>query len=525
MSINNSTNNIIKSAGIMGLATSISRVLGFIRDILMAYFFGTGIAAQAFVVSFRIPNMLRDLVGEGSANAAFVPVLSDNLANKSKEEFWDLVHRLFNICVLILSAIAIAGVLLTPLIVRIIAPGFIENPSKLDLTITLTRIIFPYILLVGLAAFSMAVLFTLRSFAEPSFGPCMMNMAFILSILISARLLKNPILGVAAGVLVGGVLQLLIQVPTLLKKGFAPNLRDFSLRPQIHPEIRKMGRLLVPRIFGTAVYQANIFIDTCLASLANIVGEAAVAAIYYANRLVQLPFAIFAIALANASLPTMSTQVAQKDFEGLKNTVSFSLKSIFLIMLPASIGLGVLANDVIKALFQRGHFGAYSTQITSFALQFYAIGLVFYSGSKILASCFYAMKNTKTPVKVAGVCLLINLIFNLILMFPLKVGGLALASSISAAVNFLLLAKILNQHISFKPKEWIDYILRLLASGAVMLLFLIFIKPQLEILIANNILRLSVLIILAALVYFAACLIFRVRQINSLIKWLFQKKA
>lgn len=431
---------ILKSTGIISVATCLSRILGFLRDIIIAGLFGTGLFAQAFVVAFRIPNMLRDLAGEGATNAAFVPVLTEYRTIKSQEDYWQLARTLLNVLIITLTLIVIAGVLASPLIVRLIAPGFIKEPSKLQVTITLTRALFPYLLLIGLSAYSMGVLNSLRHFAAPAFGPALLNVSMIIcGLMLCPRI---GVMGLAVGVLAGGVLQLGLQVPVLFRKGF--KIKGFNL---VHPAARRIGKLLLPRMLGTAVYQLNVFIDTILASLSGIVGSGGVAALYYSNRLIQFPLAIFGLALAQVILPTMSSQVAGNNLAKLKETLTFSLRTIFFIMLPASVGFLVFGRHIVSILFERGAFGVYSTAITNDALFFYCFGLFAYAGIKILVNCFYSMQDTMTPVKTASLSLAVNVVLNLILMWPLKIGGLALATSIAGIFNFFLLFVILQKKI------------------------------------------------------------------------------
>ena len=434
-----SKKHIIKSAGIIGFATVISRVLGFLRDILIAKFFGTARYAQAFVVAFRIPNMLRDLIGEGATNAAVVPVLSEYAQTKKKEEFWHIANVLLNVVLIVLAAVTLLGMAFAPVIVRLIAPGFINDPEKLRATVYLTRFMFPYILLVGLLAYSMGILNSLKHFSVPAFAPSILNISIIVCILLK----QGSVLALAIGVLVGGIIQLAVQMPVLFAKGFV-----FNFRSGIHhPAVKKIGTLLVPRIFGSCVYQINIFINTILASLSYIVGEGGVAALYYANRIFQFPLAIFAIAVAQAALPTMSREALESGLDKLKETLSFSLRSVNFIMLPASMGLIVLARPITSVLFERGMFDHYSTFITSRALMFYSIGLFSYAGIKILVLCFYSLKDTLTPVKIASASLILNIVLNVIFMFPLKISGLALATSLSGSFNFFLLFFILRKKI------------------------------------------------------------------------------
>ncbi|MCM8762920.1 MAG: murein biosynthesis integral membrane protein MurJ [Candidatus Omnitrophica bacterium] len=314
---------IAKSTLIISFATVLSRISGFIRDMLIANFFGTGMAAEAFVVAFRIPNVLRELVGEGAANAAFVPVFSEYLYRKEKEEFWRAVGIMLLVVFLVLGIFCVGGILFSGAIVRLIAPGFRRYPQKLFLTVRLTRITFSYILLVGLTAYQMGVLHTFKSFLTPALGPCMLNIGMILSLLLAVNFMSEPIVGLAIGVLMGGIMQLAIQLPSMYRLGF--RLSSVSLKLNFrHPAVKKIGKLLTPRLLGSAVYQLNIFFDTMLASLSNIVGLGGVAVIYYANRLVQLPLAVFGFAISSAALPTMSQQVAGEDIAGLKKTLNFS---------------------------------------------------------------------------------------------------------------------------------------------------------------------------------------------------------
>ncbi|NQS99644.1 MAG: murein biosynthesis integral membrane protein MurJ, partial [Candidatus Omnitrophica bacterium] len=439
--------SLIRSARVIGAATLGSRILGFARDVIIAKFFGTGTGAQAFVVAFRIPNLLRRLVGEGSTNSAVVPVLSRLNAQGKDEEFWQVANCLLNVLLILLAGLLLFGELLAPYIVRILAPGFIKDPVKLALTIRLTRFIFPYIVLIGLTAFAMALLNSLRHFTLPALAPCLLNISLITSAIILCPRLAQPIDGLAWGVLIGGALQLLIQVPLLISKG----LFKKRFTGLIHPKVKEIGRLFLPRTLGIAVYQANIFIDSILASLAWIVGSGAVAALYYANRIIQFPVALFGLALAQVALPSLSAMAAKNDLAQVKKTVSFSLRNVFTIMIPATVGLSVLAHPVIKILFERGSFTAYSTTITASVLLFYCLGLTGYAGINMLATCFYAMQDTLTPVKAAAWALLINLILNLIFMWPLKAAGLALATAISASFNFMLLLFMLSKRLgSFK---------------------------------------------------------------------------
>ncbi|MDD4895079.1 MAG: murein biosynthesis integral membrane protein MurJ, partial [Candidatus Omnitrophica bacterium] len=296
---------VARSATVISLATLASRILGFIRDVVIARLFGVYLHAQAFVIAFRIPNLFRDFVGEGASNAAIVPVLSEYNLKRSREEFWELANILLNLLLVMLSIITILGIIFSPLIVRMIAPGFIPFPEKLEATIRLNRIIFPYILLIGLAAYAMAVLNSLKNFTVSALAPCLLN----ISIIICALLFGEGTKGLASGVLLGGLLQLAVQVPVLYRKGFNPKL-IFNFN---HPGLVQVRRFMLPRIASSGIYQLNNFVDSIFGSLIAVVGDGGVAVLYFAYRLIQFPIGIFSNALAQAILPTLSTQALEEN--------------------------------------------------------------------------------------------------------------------------------------------------------------------------------------------------------------------
>lgn len=498
---------VARWASIISLATLTSRILGFIRDVIIARLFGVYLQAQAFVIAFRIPNLFRDLVGEGAANAAIIPVLSEYSLKHSKEEFWELVNILLNLLIVILSAITILGITFSPLIVRLIAPGFIGSADKLQATINLNRIIFPYILLIGLAAYAMAVLNSLKSFVVSAFAPCFLNIAII----VCALLFGEGTMGLATGVLLGGILQLAVQVPLLYKKGLRVK---FNLCLQ-HPGVVQIRKLMLPRLVSSSIYQLNNFVDSIFGSLAAVVGDGGVAVLYFAYRLIQFPIGIFSNAIAQAILPTFSTQVLEIDQENLKKTLSWGLRVVFFVMLPVSALYMVLAGGIVLSLFGGGKFDFNSSRLTSDALFFYSIGLAAYGGTKILQSCFFALKDTVTPTKIAGLALLINIILNALLMFPLKIGGLALATSISGIISFLFLFFMLSRRLEgFGEQEIFESFLRILAATLCMaaVCFLV-----------NRALNFGWALFCAVLAYVIFCFIFRVAELKELMNWLCRK--
>ncbi|MEW6102109.1 MAG: murein biosynthesis integral membrane protein MurJ [Candidatus Omnitrophota bacterium] len=519
MSTNNSfegaTNREIgRSAGIIGLATLLSRLLGFARDVVIARLFGVYIYAQAFVIAFRIPNLLRDLVGEGATNAAFVPVFSEYRLKHTKEEFWELANVVLNLLLVILMAITIAGIIVAPLIVRIIAPGFVSDPQKLEATVRLTRIIFPYLLLISLAAYSMGILNSLKHFSIPAFSPCLLNISLILFSLLFGEGIK----GLALGVLAGGVMQLGVQIPVLYKKGF----RLKSPRRFNHPAAKAIGRLMAPRLLSSCIYQLNNFVDSIFGSLSWIVGEGGVAVLYFSYRLIQFPIGIFSNALSQAMLPTFSTQALGEERKDLTVTLSWGLRMVFFVMLPASAGLIALSKPIISVLFGAGKFDAYAINVTSRTLAFYSIGLAAYGANKVLQACFFALKDTVTPTKVSAAALVINAVLNAIFMFPFKIAGLALATSIAGVASFLFLFMILKKRLGdFNAKEIASSFMRILSASLCMGIVCYFAS----LLRINKFVNLGLALVLGVLSYISSCFIFKVNEMRQLYYWLTKAKS
>jgi putative peptidoglycan lipid II flippase len=471
-----SKNSILKSSSIISTGILFSRFLGFIRDVVLANLLGTGMVAEAFFVAQRIPNLLRDLVGEGAANAAIVPVLVEYQKTKTKEQWRLLVNVLLAWSIIILGILTALGMIFADKIVRIMAPGFIGDAAKYHLTVDLTRIMFPYLILVALTALQMGILYTLNSYGAPAFSSCLLNVAMIIAIWVASFFSWASAYILAIGVIVGGILQLVLQSQALSKLG----LRWSWPRKFRHDGITKIAKLLLPRLWGSAVYQMNIFVDTLCASLAFIVGSGGIAAIYFANRLIQFPLGVFAYALSNASLTSLSASASDKNYTAFKQTLMFSLRNLLFVLLPCAVYLFVLSPLLVQTIFQHGAFDKHSAEITTLALEFLSLGLPFFGASRILVSGFYALQDTQTSVRIATVCLLINAILNVLLMFPLKIGGIALASSISGLANFILLFTTMNDRLDGSRGVLKKFFLRLLPSlflmAAVMFLLLTFME-------------------------------------------------
>jgi len=427
---------VAKAAGVVGAATLASRVMGYVRDVVMSWAFGTGIAADAFYVAYRIPNLLRELLAEGSMSAAFIPVFTETLTRESRESARRLANAMFARLLMILFVLTALGIIFAPYVVKVVAWGWTYRAEhdKYLLGVTLTRVMFPYLLFIGLAALAMGMLNSLRSFLAPALSPVMLNIMTISAVLLSLRFLSEPIFGVAIGVVLGGLCQFLIQIPELRKQ-------KMMLRPQFeptHPGVKKIGTLALPVFLSSSVNQINIFMGTIFASF---LATGSITYLFYGMRFIHFPLGIFGIAIATAVLPTMSSQAARRETEEFRETLSLGIRLVFFIMFPAMTGLIALRVPIVQLLLEHGQFDKISTQGTAAAILFYAVGLWAFAGVRIVAQAFYALQDTATPVKVALVALVANILLStvFILWTPLAHGGLALATSLAAIINISLL--------------------------------------------------------------------------------------
>ena len=449
------THRITKAATTIGMGTFLSRILGFFRDMVIAHFFGAGMAADAFFVAFRIPNLWRRLVGEGSLTISFIPIYTEYLTQKSEEESREVTHIAFTIAGIVLLVLTVLGILFSPILIQIIAPGFTRVPEKFQLTVTLNQIIFPYLFFMGLFALCMGILNSLRHFFAPAIAPIFLNISIIASVFLFYHVFQRPVMALAVGVLVGGVIQFLFQIPFLLKKRISFRF-NFNFR---HPAIKRIGYLMVPGLIGSAVYQLNVFIDTIFASF---LPGGSVSYLYFADRLMEFPLGIFAFAIGMASLPSLSGLATKGKMEELKETLSFTFRLVSFISIPAMVGLIVLKTPIINLLFQRGLFDYSATVMTAKALLVYSVGLWAIAGSRIIVPAFYSLQDTWTPLKIALICLGANVIFNSILIYPMKHAGLALATSLSSTLNLILLfRKLIPKLGGMNIKENIRSLLRI----------------------------------------------------------------
>jgi putative peptidoglycan lipid II flippase len=456
---------IAKSAGVISIATTLSRILGLVREQMIATLFSRT-ATDAFYVAFRIPNLLRDLFAEGAMSSAFVPTFIECLKNRGSKEAWKLASNVLNLLVLLLGAITILGIVFSSWIVEKFAGDFRVIPGKLELTVVLTQIMFPFLPLVAIAAVVMGILNSQGTFFLPALAPALFNVGSIVVALSLYWILTQagwePILGMAIGTLAGGFLQLAVQIPVLVRRGFT-YMAGLSLG---HPGVKRILLLMGPGTIGLASTQINILVNTWLATSQ---GEGPVSWLNYAFRLMQFPLGLFGVAIATATLPTLSAQVANQELPELQRTLTSSLKLVLLVNVPASAGLMALSQPIIALIFQHGRFKEEDTNATANALIFYAIGLFAYSAVKLLVPAFYALGRSRVPVIISTIAVALNIGLNLALVRPMGYLGLALGTSIAAIANFLLLFFSLQKYSGpMKAKSLLSTFFRVTLASIVM---------------------------------------------------------
>ncbi len=429
--VSSSERQVVGALGSIGAATLASRVLGFVRDMVVALAFGAGPVTDAFFVAFRIPNILRRLLAEGALSTAVIPVFTEYAVKHSREELIRMLRAVLTAGLLVLGVTTVLGIVAAPGLLTLIAPGF-SDPAQRGLAVVLTRLMFPYLVLVGLAAFAMGVLNSQGRFFAAALGPAVLNVGMILAVVLLARRVDPPIAALAIGVLVGGLGQLLVQVPSLRRLGLLVTPSG-ELR---HPALARVARLLLPAVFGLAAVQVMVFVNTLLASL---LPAGSISFLYYADRVMEFPLGVFGIALASASLPAMSRQAAAGDLRGVADTLNFALRLAVYVSAPATVGLVLLSVPITRVLFERGRFGAEDTAATAVALVWYAVGLVGFAGARIAAQAFYAIAEPGTAVRMGVLAIGANVIAAAALMGPMGHAGLAAASSLGAYVNLLAL--------------------------------------------------------------------------------------
>jgi putative peptidoglycan lipid II flippase len=454
--------SLFRSAALVSAMTTISRVLGFWRDMLVAQLFGATPAIDAFYVAFRIPNFMRGLFAEGAFAQAFVPVLSEYRQLRTPEETRLFVRRMQGSLLMALSLITIAALTFTPHLTLLFAPGFSQDPHRLELATHMLRITFPYLLLISLTAFSASLLNSHGLFGVASFTPVLLNLVMIATALWLAPHFSEPVVALAWGVLIAGFSQFLFQLPFL-------RLSNLLFWPSFvwrDPGVKKVLKLLVPALFGVSVAQISLLVDTLFASFLPV---GSITWLYYSDRLTYFPLGIFGVALATVILPHLSRKHADRSVEEFSKAMDWALRCVLVIAIPAAVGLFTLALPLFASLFQYGHFHARDALMASHSLQAYAFGLPAFMLVKVLASGFYSRQDIKTPVRVAVIALIANMALNFLLIGPLRHAGLALATSLSSSLNAALLFYYLLSSGTFQRQAgWGVYLLQLgFASGVV----------------------------------------------------------
>lgn len=537
-----------RAAGVVGSLTVLSRVSGLVRDMLIGYLIGAQGAADAFFVAFRIPNLLRRLTAEGALSAGFVPVVTHYLTEQGRAEAIEASRVILSFSIVFLLVVTALGVAFPAALTELFAPGFADDPERFTLTVALVRLMFPYIFFVSLVAMAMGYLNTFRHFFAPALAPVMLNLSIIACAVVLAPLVSEPAVSLAYGVLLGGVAQLALQLPYLRRYGFSWRL-NFRFT---HPALTWFLKLMGPAVLGAAVYQINVLVSTVLASTLE---EGSVSYLYYADRLLQFPLGVFAVALGTAALPSFASLVSSKDLPSLRETLGYSLRMVNLIALPAALGLIATAVPVFSLLFQRGAFDAADVFASARTLVFLSLGLWAVSLSRVLVPLLYALKDTRSPMWIAFVSFLVNLVFSLALMGPVEASadadvfvrqlgwlsrhiglwsmsyaGLALANSLSALFQAALLMGLVSARIGgfawseFSRSLWING-----ACAALMALPLWFVCEQIEWTDRNRALWIDagvfgVLLVLGGISYFAWVRAFRspdwpiVRRILAAVK-------
>ncbi|MBV1911271.1 MAG: murein biosynthesis integral membrane protein MurJ [Kangiellaceae bacterium] len=504
------SNQLLKSGIIVSAMTFLSRILGLVRDIVMVNILGAHWAADVFLVAQKIPNFLRRLFAEGAFSQAFIPILSEYQTSKEFEEVKKLVSETFGTLTIVLLIVAIVGVFASPVLVTLFGPGFIDEPQKFELASLLLKITFPYILFISLTAFCGSILNSLGRFAVPAFTPVLLNVSIIsAAIIVSPSLEIQTAKAMAWGVFAAGIIQLLLQLPFLWREGYLVKPR-WGWRSQ---GVQKILTLMGPALFGVSVGQINLLLDTVIASFLE---TGSLVWLYVSDRMLEFPLGMFGIAISTVILPSLSKQHTSNDSKQFNQTLNWALRLVCLIGIPAALGLFVMAEPIILTVFQHGKFQIIDAHLSSLSLKAYIIGLLGFMFIKVLATGFFSRQDTKTPVRIGIIAMVVNMIFNLILFYPLAHVGLALATSISALLNAALLFRALKRTKSFIPDaNWWSWIAKLAGGNTVLLLFIYFAMDDIttwqEWAVSERVTHMSFLVVSCVVLYVLSMYLFGVR--------------
>lgn len=471
---------LLRSGAVVSLMTMVSRVLGLVRDMVVARYFPVDGATDAFYVAFRIPNLLRRLFAEGAFSLAFVPVLSEYKEKHDRTALKDLLDHVAGTLGLILFGVTIFGIIAAPLLIWVFAPGFSSKPgARPDLAVEMLRITFPYILFISLTAFVSGILNTFHKFAIPALTPALLNIVMIAAVIWGAPHFEEPIVALAWGVFFAGLAQLLFQLPTLARLGLLPR---FRLR-RAHEGVKRIMQLMLPALFGSSVAQVNLLLNTLLASFLTV---GSVSWLYYSDRFVELPLAIVGVAIGTVILPKLSSDHAKADAMQFRHTMDWALRLSLLISIPATLGLVLLAKPILATVMMHGAFGWRDVEMSALSLSTYALGLSGFILVKVLAPGFYSRQDTKTPVKVGMLAVFANMLLNVAIVLPWHFSGatgahagLALATALAGYVNAGLLFYHLHKQQIFSPEQgWTHFLLQIGTACLVMGLAIWWVSPD-----------------------------------------------
>ncbi len=466
--------SLFRSTSTVASMTLVSRIAGFLRDMVTAQLFGAGAAFDAFSIAFRIPNLMRRLFAEGSFSQAFVPVLSEYQKQRTPAETKDFINAIAGTLGIVLLGVTVMGVILSPWIIRVFAPGFAPSGARFAYAISMLRITFPYLMLISLTAFCGAILNTYSRFWVAAFTPIWLNVCMITAALYLSPRLHIPIMALAVGVLVAGFVQLFFQLPFLWRLRLMP-------RPAIRfndPGVMRVLKLMVPAIFGVSVFQINVMVDTLFASLL-VVGS--VSWLYYSDRLMEFPLGVIGVAISTVILPHLSRHHASEAHQDFSQTIDWALRCVLLVGIPAAVVFAIIAGPLLSTLFQRGHFTPEAVFMTRKSLSMFAIGITPFMLVKILAAGFYARQDMGTPVRIGLIAMVSNMILNALLFWPFKHAGIALATSLSAIINSGFLLILLQRRGFYLPRVgWRIFGARVCAANALMAVWLWFSAGNLQ---------------------------------------------
>lgn len=494
---------LLRSGMVVGIMTMFSRILGMVRDIIIAALLGASGGADAFFVAFRIPNLMRRLFAEGAFNQAFVPVLSEYATRDDRDETRTLLNAVAGSLTVVLSIVTVVAILVSPWLVWLFAPGFSDTPGKLELTADMLKITFPYLLFISLTAYVGSILNSWGRFAVPALTPIFLNLTMIMAALWLAPRMSVPGMALAWGVLAAGIIQLGFQLPFVARLGLLPRPRpDFR-----HPGVQRILKLMGPALFGVSVAQINLLLNTMLASLLT---AGSVSWLYYSDRLTELPLGIFGVAIGTVILPALSRRHAQQDHAHFSRMLDWGLRTVLLVSLPAALAIFLLAEPLLITLFHYGRMTDHDVVMTARSLRAMAFGIIAFMLIKVLAPGFYARQNTKAPVRIGMIAMAANMVFNLLLvtLTPLAHAGLAMATVLAAYLNAILLARGLKREglLVWQP-GWGRYLLQVGSGCALLSIGLVLFTPDwhqwLEWHLWHRMLWMSVIVAVAMVGYLA----------------------